>query len=44
MSLKIFIDTNIYMNSIEDRDNGISKSVLVFLQQTDVELSNDTVK
>lgn len=38
MSLKIFIDTNIYMNSIEDRDNGISKSVLVFLQQTDVEL------
>lgn len=38
MSLKIFIDTNIYMNSIENRDNGISKSVLVFLQQTDVEL------
>lgn len=38
MSLKIFIDTNIYMNSIEDRDDGISKSVLIFLQQTDVEL------
>ncbi|MCX6074257.1 MAG: PIN domain-containing protein [Campylobacterales bacterium] len=38
MSIKIFIDTNIYMNSIENRDNGISKSVLLFLKKTDVEL------
>ncbi|MDD2904665.1 MAG: PIN domain-containing protein [Sulfurimonas sp.] len=38
MSIKIFIDTNIYMNSIENRDNGVSKSLLIFLKQTDVAL------
>lgn len=38
MSIKIFIDTNIYINAIENRDNGISKSVLLFLKKTEVEL------
>ncbi len=38
MSLKIYIDTNIYINSIENRDNGISKEVLIFLKKTDAEL------
>ena len=35
MSLKIYIDTNIYINSIENRDNNISKKVLLFLKNTD---------
>lgn len=35
MSLKIYIDTNIYINSIENRDNNISKKVLFFLKNTD---------
>ena len=38
MSLKVYIDTNIYLNSIENRDNGISKSLLAFLAEKDVEL------
>lgn len=38
MSIKIFIDTNIYINAIENRDNGVSKSVLLFLKKTEVEL------
>jgi len=31
MSLKIYIDTNIFLNSILNRDNNISKKVLSFL-------------
>ena len=38
MSLNIYIDTNIFLNSILDRDNGISKSVLSFLAGTDAEV------
>jgi len=38
MSLKIYIDTNVYLNSIEKRDNGISKSLLAFLAEKDIEL------
>ncbi len=38
MSLKVYIDTNVYLNSIENRDKEISKSVLAFLAQKDVQL------
>ena len=33
MSLNIYIDTNIFLNSILNRDNNISKEVLFFLEQ-----------
>jgi len=38
MSLKVYIDTNVYLNSIENRDEEISKNVLAFLAQKDVQL------
>ena len=38
MSIKIYIDTNIYLNSILDRDKKISKEILSFLSEVDVEL------
>ena len=38
MSLRIYIDTNIYLNSILNRDNEISKKVLSFLAGVDVEI------
>jgi predicted nucleic acid-binding protein len=38
MSIRIYIDTNIYLNSILNRDKGISKEVLSFLAGVDVEL------
>lgn len=38
MSIKIYIDTNIYLNSILDRDKKISKEVLSFLSEVDVAL------
>lgn len=31
MTPKVYIDTNVYINSIENRDEGISKSLLAFL-------------
>ena len=38
MSIRIYIDTNIYLNSILNRDDGISKEILSFLAGVDVEL------
>jgi predicted nucleic acid-binding protein len=38
MSIRIYIDTNIYLNSILNRDKEISKNVLSFLAGVDVEL------
>jgi len=35
MSIRIYIDTNVYLNAILDRDNGISKMVLSFLAGAD---------
>lgn len=32
MSLKIYIDTNIFLNAVLNRDNNISKKVLSFLE------------
>ncbi len=30
--IKIYIDTNVFINAIENRDNNISKKVLIFLE------------
>lgn len=38
MSLRVYIDTNIYLNSILNRDKNISKTILSFLAEVDVEL------
>ncbi len=38
MSLKIYIDTNIFLDSILNRDNGISKEILYFLQEKGFEI------
>ena len=36
--IKIFIDTNFFLNAILDRDEGVSKSVLVFLIEREIKL------
>ncbi len=38
MNLKVYIDTNIYINSILNRDNEISQNVLIFLNNAKVDL------
>ena len=38
MSVKIYIDTNIYLNSILNRDKNISRDMFIFLSEMDVEL------
>ncbi len=38
MSIKVYIDTNVYLNSIENRDNDVSKKVLAFLAQKNISL------
>lgn len=38
MKLRIYIGTNIYINSILNRDNGISQSVLIFLENSQAKL------
>ncbi len=38
MSLKIYIDTNVFLNSILNRDNGISNEILSFLESKDVDI------
>ena len=38
MSLRVYIDTNIYLNSILNRDKEISKKVFNFLAGVDVEV------
>ena len=38
MSIKVYIDTNVYLNSIEKRDNEVSKKVLAFLAQKNISL------
>jgi predicted nucleic acid-binding protein len=37
VSLRIYIDTNIYLNSILNRDEEISKEILIFLAGTDAQ-------
>ena len=38
MSLKVYIDTNVYLNAIEGRDKEVSRNVLAFLAEKDVQL------
>ena len=38
MSIKVYIDTNVYLNSIENRDNEVSKKVLAFLAEKNISL------
>ena len=38
MSLKVYIDTNVYLNSIEGRDKEVSRNVLAFLAEKDIQL------
>jgi predicted nucleic acid-binding protein len=38
MSLKIYVDTNIFLDSILDRDNGIARGVLFFLEDRNFEI------
>ncbi len=38
MSLKVYVDTNIFLDAILNRDNDISKEVLFFLEQKNFEI------
>ncbi len=38
MNIKIYIDTNVYINSILNRDDGLSQDVLIFLKNSGVDL------
>lgn len=38
MSLKVFIDTNIFLDSYLERDDGISRAVFEFLETSDTEI------
>ena len=38
MSLKIYIDINIFLDSILNRDKGIADEVLSFLEEKDIEI------
>ena len=45
MSLRIYVDTNIFLNAILNRDNNISKDVLCFLKDKnfDIILNNISI-
>jgi len=36
--MKIFIDTNVFLDSYLQRDNGVAYSVLIFLEERDFEI------
>ncbi len=38
MSLKIYIDTNVFLDSVLNRDNGVSREILYFLQDKGFEI------
>ncbi len=38
MSIKVYIDTNVYLNSLQERDKEISKKVLIFLEKRDIKI------
>ena len=38
MSLKIFIDTNVFLDSYLERDEGIAKSIFDFLENNNIEI------
>lgn len=43
MNLKIYIDTNIFLDSVLNRDNGVSKEILYFLNDKGFELTLNDV-
>ena len=38
MNLKVYIDTNVYLDAIDNRDKGIAKKVLAFFAQKEIDL------
>jgi predicted nucleic acid-binding protein len=38
MSLKVYVDTNVFLDSILNRDNGIAREVLYFLEDKNFEI------
>ena len=38
MSLKIYIDTNIFLDSILKRDNGVAEEIFIFLEEKNVDI------
>ena len=38
MSLKVYVDTNIFLDAILNRDENISKEVLFFLEEKNFEI------
>jgi len=38
MSIKAYIDTNVYLNALENRDDNISKEVIIFLEKRAVQI------
>ena len=38
MSLKVYIDTNVFLDSILNRDNGVAREVLYFLEDKNFEI------
>jgi len=38
MSLKVYVDTNIFLDAILNRDNNVSKEVLFFLEEKNFEI------
>jgi predicted nucleic acid-binding protein len=38
VSLKVFIDTNVFLDSYLNRDKGVSKSIFNFLETRDIEI------
>ena len=38
MSLKVFVDTNVFLDSYLERDEGTAKSIFDFLESNDIEI------
>ncbi len=38
MSLKVFVDTNVFLDSYLNRDNGLSATIFTFLEERDFEI------
>ena len=37
--MKIFIDTNVFLDALLNRDQGLSKEVIQYLEKQDIEIS-----
>lgn len=38
MNIKVYIDTNVYLNCLENRNNDLSKAVIIFLEKRGIQL------